>query len=118
MARTTKPGDYQIPFDKETGSLIHYIGSRYPYHKINDRYNWVDNHEFEAELYIKGLKRGGGSASNFVLLDEERKGREYYIFARDLLDVLQNREVDNGAIQRSNWTFIKRGTKFGIRLAR
>jgi hypothetical protein len=104
--KTPKIGDYEIPFNKETGELLNYP----------DRYGpkmvWHQNFTFEETLTIEAISRGR-SAAHFLFVGED--GKRYVMFMKDVMEMLKGAaNITHGAI-KATWTFQKRGDNYGVR---
>lgn len=97
--------NYQIPWDVN-GPLSHV------YRWMDqDRIEWRDNITFEATLTIESFYWRQASA---VYLKDEAD-TTYKMFIADFEKmVLAGRKIENARV-RAEWTFIKRGTAYGIR---
>lgn len=74
---------------------------------------WKENYEFEDTLYLNGMSRGR-SAANFDLLSQTNS-KSYNLFMTDIVDMVQNGNINKGII-KGRWTFVKRGSNYGIKL--
>jgi hypothetical protein len=68
---------------------------------------------FTDTMTILGYRRGR-SAAGFLL--EGHDGVQYPIFMKDMVDVMQQRTITEGVIQKTQWTFCKRGSNYGVKL--
>lgn len=96
----------QVPFDEDGNLLV------YPQEWRIDK--WVDNFEFEAIMEVATYTRGR-SAARFVLKDTET-GVIYETFMKEFLRIVQSKKIDKGIIEKSKWTFCKRGQNYGVML--
>ena len=69
---------------------------------------------FKARLTLQGSVRGR-SAAFFLWHDEA--GREFPMFMKDMLDLLLAEVVERGAVE-GTWTVRKRGSNYGIAMAK
>lgn len=74
---------------------------------------WKENYEFIDTLVLDGYSRGR-SAANFNLKSKS-DGKNYNLFMKDTLHLIQNATVYKGEIH-AKWTFVKRGSNYGIQL--
>ena len=93
-----------IPFD-ENGSLLAFPMGR--------KIEWRENYEFDETLTVESMERGR-SAARFILKDEH--GRRYGMFMTDMLDLIQTAELIAYGHIDARWTFVKRGSNYGIKL--
>ena len=91
-----------VPFDLK-GNLTNYTYNA----------NWSRVFPFKSTMKIVDYGNTTGSAT-FDLEDEN--GSVYPIYVSDLLKVLQTRNVTNGAVEETMWTFKKQGMKYSIKL--
>lgn len=101
--------NYQIPWDHEAGQMSEYSriwrGGKYV------EPGWRDNFEFEATLEITAIYWRDSSA--VTLVDEA--GAKYNMFITDFEKlILAGVSIVNSRIT-SRWTFIKRGSHYGVR---
>lgn len=82
-----------------------------PNHIHPEWYEWVDNHRFNAILYLVGLiKRGKTCKFLFETLDRTKK---YEVFCDDLTYMMEH--MDHGVVSGS-FEFVHRGGYYGIAL--
>lgn len=133
-----KKKDFKVPFDGK-GNMLTYASVEYPelpsyeyvdcaetspgarlkYDKTGwYRYvragEWRDNYVFHATLSVTGITRGR-SAARINLEDEQ--GRKYEMFLTDVADLLQRAPTIAYGMIEADWTFQKRGSNYGIRVA-
>jgi hypothetical protein len=96
----------KIPFD-EHGYFVSYPGINF-----HERYEWKPNYVFEDELQFLGFYRGRSSAG--ITFESKKHKSQYTMFLIDFKDLILNNLVEFGKIQ-GKWTFVKRGTNFGVR---
>lgn len=77
------------------------------------RLSWELATPFQATLRFDHWNRMRGSGVNAAFVDD-RTGREYVVFLRDLEDLLRRRVIAKGAV-RGTWTYVKRGRCYGVR---
>ena len=82
------------------------------YIKVDDTI-WKENYEFEDTLIITGMSRGR-SAANFNL-QSTINSKNYNLFMTDIVDLIQKATINKGTI-KGRWTFVKRGSNYGIKL--
>jgi len=100
-----KKGDYQIPFD-EDGNQMHYADT-----SIWKAKEWRDNCKFEDCLEYMTYCRGRSATYfEFQGVDMDRK---YTMFLKEFDAIVK--KLDNGMLS-GTWTFIKRGTNYGVKL--
>lgn len=95
------------------------VGAREKYNKTGwyrrvDSGEWRDNYVFHATLTVTGTTRGR-SAARINLQDEE--GRKYEMFLTDVVDLLINAPTVAYGMIEADWTFSKRGSNYGIKVA-
>ena len=108
----------KIPFDKETGSL-----ESDPYKDEDEtEYNWVHNHIFHRTLEFGWwhcwliVPRKPGEPTVISSWEELGTLTKYRVFDSDLIEILKGNIIDHGIIE-CDWTFVKKGYKYGIRQA-
>lgn len=94
-------------------------GAREKYHSAGwYRYvksgEWRDNYIFHATLSVTGTTRGR-SAARINLQDDQ--GRKYEMFLSDVVDLLIHAPTIAYGMIEADWTFIKRGSNYGIKVA-
>ena len=95
-----------IPFDVNGNQLS------YPDHYIMSRGGtWRPNAPFRATMKIVDMQRGR-SAMQFILEDDQ--GHKYTMFAKDMLNLIQQFGVTMGKATPSMWAFVKRGANYGL----
>lgn len=116
-AKLKKKGDYQIPFDEE-GNPLHY-----PEGKIT----WRDNYVFPAVLEFSEFRRGRSAAYALFTSKETtdeydgkgflipKKSKTYCVFLRDFQDIIPAMEF---GLVDAEFTFVKRGMNYGLRIYR
>ena len=107
---------YKVPFT-ENGSIMHYAVPYQP-HGYGSAYytpfEWREPHEFPAVLTIDhGIS--GRSAKYFIW--QAADGREFPMFAAELLHTVQNATIRQGVVS-GVWYTCKRGANFGIKFVR
>ena len=93
------------PEGRVKGSLWHYPAFD------EAQVEWIDNHEFEADLKLVNMQRGRSAA--YFLLEAEDK-RLFPMFMVDFYNLCVEFGIQGGAPLTRRWTFAKRGTNFGI----
>lgn len=88
-----------IPFNKN-GEMLRYDDDYYTKER-------KENYEFSAIMKFIGFGRGRSAA--YAIFKNEENDKEYYMFLKDLSDILLNKEIIG------NFTFVKRGCNFGIK---
>ncbi len=94
-----------IPFDANGNQLA------YPDSYLMKSGTWRKNTPFQANMKIVEMRRGR-SAMQYILEDDH--GKRYTMFAKDMLNLLQQSGVVNGKALASMWTFCKRGSNYGV----
>jgi len=103
-----KKGEYKIPFNR--GNQLDYPSGDYPQYP-ETRIEWVDNHEFDDTLTLKGYGRGRSS----VTFEMERtNGKTVSVFVSDFTAMA--REMIRGKIS-GRFTFQKKGQNYGCKLS-
>lgn len=115
MAKNKK-GDYRIPYNPETGDIYDYAQFKEgdalpPYYQ--DKYAWMDNHEFEDTMQFTSYYRGRSAAG--LCLKSLATGVCYSMFMTDFNDVLASCNILKGVVS-GTWTFCKRGQNYGIKM--
>ena len=72
---------------------------------------WKDNYEFKDTLTFVDWGRGRGP-TNFEFVDSF--DNEYQMFMVDFCDMISKANINHGEVE-GKWTFIKRGTDYGIK---
>lgn len=112
--------DLKVPFDYNR-SMMPFTYNIYPavdpvpinpsnHWELDGLGEWRDNAPFAATLRVSDFRRGR-SAAHFIIKDDA--GREYTMFAKFLLDALQNDTCFNGWLH-GQWAFVKRGPNYSI----
>ncbi len=96
---------YQIPFGPTGDLLAHdgYIRRRQAF--------WRDNTSFQATLRIDRVSAKGASVK------DPSTGQSYWMMPTELDEVIQKRGIDKGGYVTAWWTFCKRTSTYGLRLA-
>jgi hypothetical protein len=92
-----------VPFDSK-GNL-----ATYTYGNVS----WVRVFEFKSTMKIVDYGNTTGSA---VFELEDEKGFVYPIYVAEFLKVLQTRNITNGVIEETLWTYKKQGRQYSIKL--
>lgn len=98
-----------IPFQAQSGKLIENASHA----KGNPNVDWKPNKIFSAKLTFSYVVRR--RSTKYVLTD--KKGREYPMFSADMIDVLMNAWINKGSVD-GYWSYIKRGSFYGVRFHR
>jgi hypothetical protein len=98
---------YKIPLDRETG------GQHLGYYRSQGA-EWVDNFEFVATLRIEWMS---WRHSSTVRLIDDTTGKKYTMFIADLQNLIVVGKTISDSKISGIWTFVKRGTEFGVKLA-
>lgn len=101
----------QVPFD-EHGNLQSYPQRMIINGRVVESF-WRDNYEFDDKLRIANISRGQSSAK--FILKSDTDGREYPMFMKDMLELIQTSKISNGIVI-AKWTFVKRGQNYGIKV--
>ena len=128
-----KPYDGQIPFCPRTGSLQTYPTAERVYLDKPDEMpqadwdnlpwnektellqpEWKDNFEFYAVLRAEDFVRGR-SAARVVMVDEDDPNLKFEMFLTDWTHMMQHCVMRFGEVG-GHWTFVKRGTNYGLML--
>ena len=108
----------KIPFDKNTGNMMDYVGDSYEnmqkenyyYPNLKNRTLWKDNYEFEATLSFTSYGRGRSSAT-FQLTDEN--GINYNVFMSDMFKIVTTKNINESKVC-GKWCFRKQGQNYGL----
>lgn len=104
-----KRGDYQIPFSRHNGEMLHYDARPHD----GDKYvRWEDNHVFTTTLTFTRWQRGRSAAH--ALMTRDDNGQEVVVFLTDFTDMLQH--MVRGRVASRSFTYTKRGANYGVRL--
>jgi hypothetical protein len=95
-----------IPFDRN-GNQLSYADS---WSMRNGGY-WRKNTPFQATMKVIEIRRGR-SAMQYILQDTQ--GHTYIMFPKDMLNLLQQFGVVMGVATPVMWTFVKRGSNYGV----
>jgi hypothetical protein len=115
--------DRSIMFDTEEKRPIYYFGGEkeeIENRLLSGRYVrgnepiWKENYEFEDTLFLDGMSRGR-SAANFQF-KSKTTGKRYNVFMTDMVDIFNKSNINHGYVS-GTWTFCKRGSNYGLRLA-
>ena len=103
-----------IPVTRDTEEMFRYVGWCYEDHPDGtDRFKWVPNHMWSDTINITGIERGT-SAAHFIVKSEV-SGKTYYMFMKDLLNMMLNHIIEKGRISGA-FTYVKRGKNYGIKI--
>ncbi|KZM72183.1 hypothetical protein [Nocardia terpenica] len=72
---------------------------------------WRENTPFTATLRVFDLTRGRSSIK--YLFTDDSTGRQWEMFATDMLELLTSRTIDRGQIH-GRWQVVKRGANYGL----
>jgi hypothetical protein len=100
-----KPYKGQVPFLKDNGFMTSIFNEQW----MKDIVYWKDNYVFEAKLVFDRFDY----KKNWVVVDPV-DNREYTMFPSEVMDLLYNGDVLKGDVT-GKWTFMKRGSCYGIR---
>jgi len=104
-----------IPVTRDREEMLKYVGKIYEYNQNgSDCYKWVQNHMWSDTMVLDGLERGR-SAAHFIIYSEV-SGKRYYMFMKDMVDMIKNHTIENGRISGC-FTYAKRGQNYGIKYA-
>ena len=103
-----------IPVKRDTEEMLRYVGWTYERKPDGEDYfKWIPNHIWSDTINIVSIERGQ-SAAHFIVKSEVT-GKTYYMFMKDLLNMLLNHTVENGRISGA-FTYVQRGKNFGIKI--
>ena len=100
----SKKESYQIPFCTKTGEMLSY-----------DRgydIEYKDNYTFETTMIYYGYGRGRSSATIHWV---DPIGRKYSMFLSDFDDLMKDNGIECDRV-KGEWTFVKKGSNFGVKL--
>lgn len=98
-----KIGQYQIPFHQNGELRADYSG--YYRHRDKDDFIWKDNYAFKDTMeFVRG-----------DYMKSLTTGHMYPIYQGDMKDLLLHSIINLGVVE-GVWTFVKRGTVYGIAL--
>lgn len=97
-----------IPFDSK-GNMMEYAHPNWAIPM-----SWKENCIFNATMKIYDYSRGRSSVK-FILEDRDTRIR-YQMFITDFIDVIRSKSLFDGVLN-ADWTFVKRGANYGIKLA-
>lgn len=100
-----KTGNYQIPFNSETGDQLHY-----PELYFGGKLEMRDNFEFEDTISFDTYLRGR-SAAYFIF--KRSTGEKLVVFLTDMCDMIPR--MVEGKVT-GTFTFTKRGANFGTKI--
>ena len=103
-----------IPVTRDTEEMIRYVGYIYevkPEGSAN--FKWIPNHIWSDTINIIDIERGT-SAAHF-LVRSEVTGKIYYMFMKDLLDMMRTHIIEKDRISGA-FTYVKRGKNYGIKI--
>jgi hypothetical protein len=98
---TASKKNYQIPFNVK-GDLM-----SYEYHGAIMK----DNFEFSDTLTYNGYGRGRSAASLYFT---DAKGITYSMFLSDFDDLMKTKKLIGDQVS-GKWTFVKKGSNYGIK---
>lgn len=102
-----------VPFDGE-GNLMDYAAPTRPGEiRTNAAHEWRPNYEFDALLTLVGIRKGW---SSMKAVWRDADGHLYGMFTSHLGLLLERSGVVRGRAY-GRWTFCRKGSNFGIRLA-
>lgn len=96
--------------DEVKGTLYNYYNG-YGWEEENTE--WVENRVFENTLTYIDFGRGR-SAVTFYFTGKD--GERYPMFIKDFDELIRKHSLVNGSVT-ARWTFVKRGSNYGIKLA-
>ena len=103
------------PFNKETGELLHWADEKnlgfIASQNVCRNIEWKENFTFTENLQFSSVIRGR-SAVTFIWKDEG--GKFYPMMIKDLTLLLQKGTIVDGKVFYGEWTFVKRGSNYGI----
>jgi len=95
-----KTGDYQIPYDKDSGCAAAEAGV---WHLYRDKIEWRDNDEWEDDMEV----------SNYIGTWKSLKtGKKYRAFDTEVLEMVK--DAVKGKVS-GRFRFIKRSTDYGLK---
>lgn len=102
-----------IPVKRDTGEMLRYVRSSYEQTPDGDTYfKWIPNNVWSDTMRIVGMERGQ-SAAGFITKSENTE-KEYYMFVKDMLDMILNNTIQNGKIS-GFFTYVQRGRNYGLK---
>jgi hypothetical protein len=100
----TKKNKLLVPFNKK-GDML------------SDDYWGVETkvppYEFKSQMIINDYGKGRSSVT-FYLTDN--KGRRYCMFLSEFIKLTKTKNIKDGVVEESTYTFCKRGTAYSIKL--
>ena len=98
----------EVPYD-QAGNLLHHHSDK----PFGEAMVWRPNEPFHATLCVDQL-RSGRSAKYFILTPPgDSDGRQFPMFAADLLAMLKETTVAGG-VTSDRWCVRKRGQNYGL----
>ena len=103
-----------IPVKRDTEEMLRYVGYIYEVKPDGtDYFKWIQNHIWTDTINIVGIERGT-SAAHFIVKSEV-SGKTYYMFMKDLLNMMLNYTIEKGRISGA-FTYVHRGKNYGIKI--
>lgn len=100
-------GKYKVPF--RNGALLHYADVNYSGRSVE----WRDNVPFDLAITLDHHSRGRSAAYYIWRADD---GREFPMFMKEMIEVMQEVGVRKGGKVSARWKVIKRGQNYGLKL--
>jgi hypothetical protein len=99
-----------IPFNKETGEMVHSHYAATHYYK--DNVLWRPNYVFHDTLtYMKTIRY---NSSYRIELQSQTDGRIYIMTYTTFEKLFTGGDIKAGPTFEGNWTFQKRGASYGV----
>lgn len=103
-----------IPVTRDTEEMFRWVGHSYDWKPDgNDNFKWIQNYTWSDTLTL--VEMGRGQSAAFFVLKSEISGKTYYMFMKDLLDMILSRTIEKGKIS-GNFTYVKRGNNYGVKV--
>jgi hypothetical protein len=105
--------NYKIPFGPDYKGVRRLITYEHPSYQTKG-VEWKDNYIFKDSMQI--LEYSRGRSSILFSLKSQTDGTEYSVFVSDMMDIISSCTITNGLIMDKEWTFIKKGSNYGMKL--
>jgi len=97
------------------GSLLEYARYNPDSGFSDESVAWRPNEVFSGSLRLEDMERGR-SAARFIWRSDD--GRTYPMFMSGLLDLVKTHGIQPGGLVHTRWTVAKRGSNFGLVVAK
>lgn len=109
-AKAKKEYAGKVPF--EDGNMLDYV-----WDDADPKVVWKQNHKFKAKMVFVAWIRGRSAVRIMMREASAPKGQgRFYMFMRDFEDLVKNTNLLFGETPLLEWTFVKRGANYGMKM--